>query len=155
MVRLAIESKRVRTELASELHLLGCLLEFLGDVSKEEERPRHCDGKQLWEVTGRSGAQVKAHRRGIFELVTDVQRVVFFGDVAVDGLGVGLVLLSRFGDLLVDRSELIQLAGLRGPEARRKYWDSLSEEEREAARAKRKARQEKQRDDDAQEQNQP
>jgi hypothetical protein len=38
----------VRAELGAELHLLGCLLELLGDVSKEEEWSRDCDGKQLW-----------------------------------------------------------------------------------------------------------
>jgi hypothetical protein len=67
----------VRTELASELHLFGCLLELFGDISKKEERPRHSDGKQRWEVTSSCGAQVKAHRRGVFELVADVQGVVF------------------------------------------------------------------------------
>jgi len=105
----------VRAELAAELHLLGCLLKLLGDVSEEEEWPRDCDGKQLWEVSGRGGAQVVAHRRGIFELVTDGQGVVFLGDEAVDGLGVRLVLLHRLRDLFVDRLELIQLSLLGGP----------------------------------------
>ena len=88
---LAIESKCVPAELSAELHLLGCFLKLLGDVSEEEEWPRDCDGEQLWEVTGRGGAQVVAHRRGIFELVTDVEGVVLFGDEAVDGLGVRLI----------------------------------------------------------------
>jgi len=94
---LAIESKCVRAELGAQLHLLGCLLQLLGDVSVEEEWSRGCDGKQLWEVTGRGAAQVQAERRGVFELVADVQGVVFLRDVAVDGLGVRFVLFRRLG----------------------------------------------------------
>ena len=83
----------MRAELGAQLHLLGCLLQLVGDVSEEQEWSRDCDGKQLWEVTGRGAAQVQAQRPGVFELVADVQGVVFLGDVAVDGLGVGLVLV--------------------------------------------------------------
>ena len=56
--RLAIESKCVRAELSAELHLLGCFLKLLGDVSEEEEWSRDRDGKQLREVTRRRGAQI-------------------------------------------------------------------------------------------------
>jgi len=55
-VHLTIESKCVRGELGSKLHLLGCLLQLLGDVPVEEEGSRDCYGKQLREVTGRAAA---------------------------------------------------------------------------------------------------
>jgi hypothetical protein len=52
----------VRAELGAQLHLLSCLLQLVGDVSKEEEGSRDCDGKQLREMTGRGAAQVQAQR---------------------------------------------------------------------------------------------
>ena len=103
----------MRAELGAQLHLLGCLLQLLGDVSEEEKWSRDCDSKQLWEVTRRSAAQVQAERRSVFELVADVQSVVFLRDVAVDGLSIGFVLLHRLEHTPVDRLELIQLARLR------------------------------------------
>ena len=66
-------------------------------------------------MAGCRGAQVQRDRRRILELVTDVQSVLRLGDVAVHRLSVRFVLLHRRGDLLVERLQLLELAGLRGP----------------------------------------